>query len=255
MLIKIGLRDLSRADGRLDADRAGGRRAGAAGRRRSGALGTVRGRSWDRGRWSGRCRWPRPFLLIALGEQEISSALAGILVATAPIFTAVLAIWVDHEERSEGVRLLGIVIGIAGVVVLFGLDLSGSGSAVVGGLAIVLGGPRVCGGRLPGQAPAWRRAADRGRRLGDGGEHGLAAAGGARHGAELGSGPRPGGRGRGAGGGRDGDRVRDLLRPDRPGGAGALVHRRLPGARGSRSSTAPSCSASRSPSPRSPGWR
>ncbi len=90
--------------------------------------------------WSGRCRWPRRSCLIALGEQEISSALAGILVATAPIFTAVLAIWVDHEERSEGVRLLGIVIGIAGVVALFGLDLSGSGSAVVGGLAIVLAG-------------------------------------------------------------------------------------------------------------------
>jgi drug/metabolite transporter (DMT)-like permease len=81
-----------------------------------------------------------PFLLIALGEHEISSALAGILVATAPIFTAVLAIWVDHEERSEGLRLLGIVIGIAGVAALFGIDLSGSGSALLGGLAIVLAG-------------------------------------------------------------------------------------------------------------------
>jgi drug/metabolite transporter (DMT)-like permease len=81
-----------------------------------------------------------PFLLIGLGEQEISSALAGILVATAPIFTALLAIWVDREERSEGLRLLGIVIGIAGVVALFGVDLSGSGSAVLGGLAIVLAG-------------------------------------------------------------------------------------------------------------------
>jgi drug/metabolite transporter (DMT)-like permease len=81
-----------------------------------------------------------PFLLIALGEHEISSALAGILVATAPIFTAVLAIWVDHEERSEGVRLVGIVLGIAGVVALFGLDLSGSGMAILGGLAVVLAG-------------------------------------------------------------------------------------------------------------------
>jgi len=81
-----------------------------------------------------------PFLLIGLGELEISSALAGILVATAPIFTAVLAIWVDHEERSEGVRLVGIVLGIAGVVALFGVDLSGSGSAVLGGLAVVLAG-------------------------------------------------------------------------------------------------------------------
>jgi drug/metabolite transporter (DMT)-like permease len=100
-----------------------------------------------------------PFLLIAVGEEEITSALAGILVATAPIFTAVLAIWVDHEERSEGIRLLGIVIGIAGVTALFGIDLSGSGSAVLGGLAVVLAGLGYAVGgflvkhRLGGAAP------------------------------------------------------------------------------------------------------
>jgi drug/metabolite transporter (DMT)-like permease len=81
-----------------------------------------------------------PFLLIGLGEQEISSALAGILVATAPIFTALLAIWVDHEERSQGLRLVGIAVGIAGVVLLFGVDLGGSGNALLGGLAVVLAG-------------------------------------------------------------------------------------------------------------------
>jgi drug/metabolite transporter (DMT)-like permease len=81
-----------------------------------------------------------PFLLIALGEQEIPSALAGILVATAPIFTAVLAIWIDHEERSQGLRLVGIGVGIGGVVLLFGVDLGGSGNELLGGLAVVLAG-------------------------------------------------------------------------------------------------------------------
>jgi drug/metabolite transporter (DMT)-like permease len=79
-----------------------------------------------------------PFWLIPLGEQQIASALAGILVATTPVFTALLAIWVDHEERSEGVRLLGVAVGLAGVVLLFGIDLGGSGAAVLGGLAVVL---------------------------------------------------------------------------------------------------------------------
>jgi drug/metabolite transporter (DMT)-like permease len=32
-----------------------------------------------------------PFLLIAAGEQEVSSSLAGILVASTPLFTALLA--------------------------------------------------------------------------------------------------------------------------------------------------------------------
>lgn len=81
-----------------------------------------------------------PFWLISLGEQEISSALAGILIATAPIFTALLAIWIDDEERSRGLRLVGIGVGIGGVVLLMGVDLGGSGSALLGGLAVVLAG-------------------------------------------------------------------------------------------------------------------
>jgi drug/metabolite transporter (DMT)-like permease len=79
-----------------------------------------------------------PFLLIAAGERSISSSLAGILVATTPILTALLALRFDREERSEGTRLVGVGIGIAGVVALFGLDLTGSSSAVLGGLAVVL---------------------------------------------------------------------------------------------------------------------
>jgi drug/metabolite transporter (DMT)-like permease len=79
-----------------------------------------------------------PFLLIPLGEQHIASALAGILVATTPIFTALLAIRLDHEERSEGLRLVGVGAGVAGVVLLFGFDLGGSSAALLGGLAVVL---------------------------------------------------------------------------------------------------------------------
>jgi drug/metabolite transporter (DMT)-like permease len=79
-----------------------------------------------------------PFLLISLGEQHIASALAGILVATTPIFTALLAIRLDHEERSEGLRLVGVGAGVAGVALLFGFDLGGSSAALLGGLAVVL---------------------------------------------------------------------------------------------------------------------
>jgi drug/metabolite transporter (DMT)-like permease len=138
MLIKIGLRDLSApmiAWVRIALAAAVLVPLAASQR----ALGTLRGQAGPVA-LIGAVQVAGPFLLIGLGEQEISSALAGILVATAPIFTAVLAIWVDHEERSEGVRLVGIVLGIAGVVTLFGLDLSGSGSAALGGLAVVLAG-------------------------------------------------------------------------------------------------------------------
>ena len=81
-----------------------------------------------------------PFLLIAAGERHISSSLAGILVASAPIFTALLAIWVYQAERSHGFSLAGVVIGMVGVAVLLGVDAGSGTAAILGGLMVVLAG-------------------------------------------------------------------------------------------------------------------
>jgi drug/metabolite transporter (DMT)-like permease len=79
-----------------------------------------------------------PLTLIAVGEQEISSSLTGILVATAPIFTFLLAFALEGEERASGVSLVGVVAGIAGVAMLLGVDIEGGADAFVGGLLVVL---------------------------------------------------------------------------------------------------------------------
>ncbi len=79
-----------------------------------------------------------PFLLISWGEEEISSSLTGILVASAPILTALLAVFIDHEERPSAVGGFGIGIGIVGVALLLGVDVGGDSAALVGGLAVVL---------------------------------------------------------------------------------------------------------------------
>jgi drug/metabolite transporter (DMT)-like permease len=78
-----------------------------------------------------------PFLLISFGEQHIPSGLTGILVASAPIFTAVLAPFFDDDERSTGTALIGIVIGIIGVALILGVDLGGGGAALGGGLMVL----------------------------------------------------------------------------------------------------------------------
>lgn len=78
-----------------------------------------------------------PFGLITFGENHVPSSLAGILVATAPLFIALFALKVDHEERSSGWGLVGVLTGMVGVVLLFGLDLSGDAETLVGGLMIV----------------------------------------------------------------------------------------------------------------------
>lgn len=79
-----------------------------------------------------------PFILIAEGQEEITSSLAGTLVASTPLFTALLAIRLDQDERAHGVRLWGILAGLAGVGILLGLDLSGTSAEALGGGAILL---------------------------------------------------------------------------------------------------------------------
>jgi drug/metabolite transporter (DMT)-like permease len=79
-----------------------------------------------------------PLLLIAYGERHIPSSLTGILVATAPIFTFLLAFVLEGEERASGLSLAGVVIGIAGVAMLLGVDTGGGFDALAGGLMVVL---------------------------------------------------------------------------------------------------------------------
>jgi drug/metabolite transporter (DMT)-like permease len=79
-----------------------------------------------------------PFLLISAGERHIASSLAGILVASAPIFTAIFAIWLDARERLSAPGVAGVGVGIVGVALLLGVDLGDSSSALGGGLMVVL---------------------------------------------------------------------------------------------------------------------
>jgi drug/metabolite transporter (DMT)-like permease len=79
-----------------------------------------------------------PFLLITYGERHIASSLAGILVSATPIFTALIAVRYDDDERPRGIALAGVVMGIVGVVLLFGVDLSGDAAALAGGLMVLL---------------------------------------------------------------------------------------------------------------------
>ncbi len=79
-----------------------------------------------------------PFLLITYGEQYIASSLTGILIAAAPIFTSLLAMRFDQDERPRGIAAAGIVVGILGVALLFGVDLRGDGTALAAGLMVLL---------------------------------------------------------------------------------------------------------------------
>jgi drug/metabolite transporter (DMT)-like permease len=79
-----------------------------------------------------------PFWLIAWGEQHIDSSVAGIAQSTVPLFSFLLGIWLLPHEPVAPVRWVGVGLGLAGVVVLSGVDPAGGWWAVAGTLAVVL---------------------------------------------------------------------------------------------------------------------
>ena len=97
-----------------------------------------------------------PWPLLAAGEQDVDSSLAAILIATAPLIVALVALRFDHAERVGGRQLAGLLIGFAGVVVLVGVDVAGDGDELLGaGLILFVAacyavGPMILRRRLAG---------------------------------------------------------------------------------------------------------
>ena len=80
-----------------------------------------------------------PFLLLGVRATQRAVRLAGFLVSSTPLWTALLPVWIDHEERSRGRGLVGLAVGIVGVALLCGLELSGSLDTLVGAAMLLLG--------------------------------------------------------------------------------------------------------------------
>lgn len=78
-----------------------------------------------------------PFLLITYGEQHIASSLTSLLIAADPLLVVLFALRFDPSERANGPRLLGLLIGLIGVVILLGLDVGGDAQRLLGA-ALVL---------------------------------------------------------------------------------------------------------------------
>jgi drug/metabolite transporter (DMT)-like permease len=64
-----------------------------------------------------------PWFLLARAETEISSSLAGLLIAAVPLVGAAVAALTGERERQGTRRWLGLLVGIAGVAAIVGLDV------------------------------------------------------------------------------------------------------------------------------------
>jgi drug/metabolite transporter (DMT)-like permease len=105
--------------------------------------------AWVRGFRPTRAHWVSGFVLGALfflighgtlhwAEQYVGSGLAALLIATEPMFILVLA-WSMGQQKISRLSALGLGLGVVGVAMLTGAELTVKGSSLLGLLAVLLG--------------------------------------------------------------------------------------------------------------------
>jgi drug/metabolite transporter (DMT)-like permease len=87
-----------------------------------------------------------PFSLFALGEERVSSALAGIGNSITPIATVLFSLLLLRADKIEASKIVGVLIGFVGVLVIMQPwqsqgrpDLLGFGMTLVAGMSYGLG--------------------------------------------------------------------------------------------------------------------
>jgi drug/metabolite transporter (DMT)-like permease len=75
-----------------------------------------------------------PYLLFAVAEQTVDSSTAGIINATTPLWTVVLALAVRHQKSVTSWQAAGLITGFAGTVLIFTPWHTAGGLVSAGGL-------------------------------------------------------------------------------------------------------------------------
>jgi drug/metabolite transporter (DMT)-like permease len=78
-----------------------------------------------------------PWVLLSDAELRISSSLSGLLVSTVPLIGVVIGLLTRSGERHGWRRILGLMVGLVGVGVLVGFDVSSSNFGAIAEVIIV----------------------------------------------------------------------------------------------------------------------
>lgn len=121
----------------------------AAGARHMIAGGIMLAWAWLRGfrptrqHWLAGCALGFHFFLLGHGslhwaEQYVDSGMAALLIATEPMFILVLG-WMLGQQKISLVSAAGLALGVAGVAILTGAELTMKGSSLIGLVAVLFG--------------------------------------------------------------------------------------------------------------------
>ena len=72
-----------------------------------------------------------PWVLLGAAEQEISSSLTALLIAAVPLIGAVIARTTGNRERLAAESVFGLLVGLAGVAAIVGVNAEGAGAVPI----------------------------------------------------------------------------------------------------------------------------
>lgn len=94
------------------------------------------GKSWMQLLILGAINAALPFILFFWGQTQIDSGLASVLNATTPLWGVVTAHFLTRDEKATPARIVGVLLGMAGIIVMVGSDaLQGMSASVWAQLA------------------------------------------------------------------------------------------------------------------------
>jgi len=75
-----------------------------------------------------------PYLLFAVGEQHVASSTAGMLNATTPLWTVVVALATRHQRAVTARQAAGLLVGFSGAVLIFSPWQAAAGLGSIGAI-------------------------------------------------------------------------------------------------------------------------
>ncbi|HEV2009842.1 MAG TPA: DMT family transporter [Candidatus Limnocylindria bacterium] len=98
-----------------------------------------------------------PWIILSDAERRLSSSLAGLLISSVPLVGSVLVWIIGGDDRPDLRRIIGLIVGFAGVALVVGLDVATDDLVAVGEVGlVVIGyaiGPMIISRRLQGAPP------------------------------------------------------------------------------------------------------
>ena len=97
--------------------------------------------NWNKIFWMAIFGTLMPFFLVPWGQQQISSSLTAILMAVNPLFALILGHFFSNNEVFTSRKLISILVGFTGVVLVFGENaFSSTNGNILAQLAVIFAG-------------------------------------------------------------------------------------------------------------------